>query len=176
MRTTLPILAMPILALSLAACGGKPADEPVNAAVANFTPPAVRPATPVAGQAQTTPLTAYVGKYPHDAVAGVDFYDRTEVANGLIDAVGDDKLRALIRGRSGPETPIFALGTRIGAWGCEAHNCGDHNWTLLIDAKGGKAEACHHDAATMGETSRWYAGAAPTTRPGSCPAQDGAAG
>lgn len=169
--TTMLTAALALAVPALSGCGSK-TDTLENADIGNFTPPAVRAPTPVAGQAQTTPLTAYVGKYPHDAVGGVDFFDRTDVANALIDAVGDQKLRSLIRGRSGPETPIFLAGQRVGAWGCEAHNCGDHNWTLLVDPKG-KAEACHHDAATMGQRSAWYAGAAPVTRPGGCPSGEG---
>ena len=125
----------------------------------------------MAGQAQTTPITAYVGKYPHDAVGGVDFFDRTDVANGLIDAVPDAALRTMIRGRSGPQTPIFQRGTQVAAWGCEAHNCGDHNWMLAIDAKSGKTEACYHDADTMRDQSRWYTGGASALRPGSCPSE-----
>lgn len=168
MKTMMAIALLTVPLLGGCAKNDDAADAP---AVANFTPPQTRAPTPIPGQAQSTPITAYVGKYPHDAVDGVGFYDRTDVANGLIDAVGDDKVRALIRGRSGPETPIFARGTRVASWGCEAHDCGDHNWMLSIDTKGGKAEACYHDADTMGETSRWYSGAAPVTRPGACPAE-----
>lgn len=165
----LTILTACTAALLLAGCGKK--DEATEVATTNFVPPAVRPPTPVPGQAQTTPLTAYVGKYPHNAVGGVDFFDRTDVANGLINAVGDEGVRKLVRGREGPQTPVFLQGGRVASLGCEAHNCGDHNWTVLIDPKDGKAEVCYHDTAKMGETSRWYAGAAPVSRPGSCPAQ-----
>jgi hypothetical protein len=156
-------------ALLLAGCSGEKTDSAV--AASNYTPPATQLPKPIAGQAQTTPLTAYVGKYPHDAVGGVDFYDRTDVANGLIAAVGDEKLRRLIRGRSGPETPIFARGKQVAAWGCEEHDCGDHNWTVLVDPDGGKTEVCYHNSETTGDRSRWYAGAAPSLRPGACPAQ-----
>ncbi|MBD8618956.1 hypothetical protein IFT67_08480 [Sphingomonas sp. CFBP 13728] len=164
---TVALLAAPLL---LGACGKK--DDPTNtAAPSGFTPPETRAPTPIAGQAQTTPITAYVGKYPHDAVGGVDFFDRTDVATGLVHAVGDAKLREMIRGRTGPETPIFTLGNRVAAWGCEQHNCGDHNWAVLVDPKGGKTEVCYHDAATMGTRSDWYDGAAPARRDAACPSQ-----
>lgn len=171
--TLVTTLAGTFGALLLTGCGGK--ESANEATTTNFVPPAVRPPTPVAGQAQTTPLSAYVGKYPHDAVGGVDFFDRTDVANGLINAVGDEAVRALVRGRAGPQTPIFNSGTRIASWGCEAHDCGDHNWTLLIAPKDGKTEVCYHDAAKMGDTSRWYAGQAPVSRPGGCPSEGGPA-
>jgi hypothetical protein len=161
-------LMMGVALLLLAACSGEKADTAL--APSNFTPPATQLPKPIPGQAQTTPLTAYVGKYPHDAVGGVDFFDRTDVANGLIAAVGDEALRRRVRDRSGPESPIFLRGKQVAAWGCEAHNCGDHNWTVLIDPAG-KTEVCYHDTATTGDRSRWYAGDAPILRPGACPSE-----
>lgn len=159
--------------LVLAGCSGKSKDQAASDTpqARAYVPPETRPPTPVAGQAVTTPITAYVGKYPRDAVEGIGFFDRTDVANGLIQAVGDEKLRKLVRSGSGPQTPIFQTGTRVAAWGCEAHDCGDHNWTLLIDRKSGRTEVCHHDAATMGTGSRWYMGGAPVVRPDACPSQ-----
>ena len=170
-RIRIALLAAPLL---LAACGGK--DAPSNTAAASgFTPPEARAPTPIPGQAQTTPITAYVGKYPHDAVSGVGFFDRTEVATGLVNAVGDAKLRATIRGRSGPETPIFRTKhdgeLRIAAWGCEQHNCSERNWTVLVDPEGGKTEVCYHDAEQMGTRSDWYAGDAPVRRDDPCPSE-----
>ncbi|MGU3389595.1 hypothetical protein [Sphingomonas sp. M1A8_2b] len=170
------LLAIPLV---LGACGRK--DDAANTVSASgFTPPETRAPTPIPGQAQTTPITAYVGKYPHDAVDGVGFFDRTEVATGLVDAVGDAKLRETIRGRSGPETPVFTInrnvgkpggGPRIAAWGCEQHNCSDRNWTVLVDPKGGKTEVCYHDAAKMAARSEWYSGGAPELRDEPCPSE-----
>ena len=164
-------------ALLLVACnrGEGSKDEMTNAAVASgFRPPDGQAAVPLPGQAHTTPLTAYVGHYPRDAVDGVSFYDRTEVATALNDAVGDPIIRRAIRSDAGPQTPIFAAGGRIGSWGCEAHDCGDHNWALLVDPATGKGEVCYHDTAVAGGAARWYAGGASVTRPGDCPSGDAA--
>ena len=161
----------------LAACHKDPADTPGmgNIAVAHgFHPPETRPATPLPGQRQLTPLTAYVGHYPSDAVDGVGFFDRTEVATALNEAVIDPLVRRTIMNGRGPQTPIFASGTRVASWGCEAHDCGDHNWTLFVDPATKKGIACYHEAA-MGDRSHWYAGAAPVTKPGGCPSGDGTA-
>ncbi len=177
-RSRTAIAAALSAALVLGACGKK--EDAANApAPSGFTPPETRAPTPIPGQAQTTPITAYVGKYPHDAVDGVGFFDRTEVATGLVRAVGDAKMRETIRGRSGPETPVFTItrggttgdGTRIAAWGCEQHNCSDRNWTVLVDPKGSKTEVCYHDADTMGAKSDWYAGGAPQRRDDACPSE-----
>jgi hypothetical protein len=166
------MIAVIMFAIPVALGGCSRKDDPSNMAAAEgFVPPTVRSPTPIPGQAQTTPITAYVGKYPHDAVGGVGFFDRTDVATGLVNAVGNAKLRATIRGRSGPETPVFKVGTRVVAWGCEEHNCGNHNWAVLVDPTSGKTEVCHHDAATMGVQSDWYAGAAPARRAATCPSE-----
>lgn len=159
---------MPLLLL--AACGsqsGKPAD---NAAAA-FVPPPTQAPTPLPGQAHTNPLTAYVGKYSTDAVDGVGFYDRTEVANALTDAVGDAAVRRRFTSRDAVTVPIFATRDgRVAAHGCQPHDCAATNWTFVVASDGSRAEACYHDAETMAGTSRWYAAnAAPKSRPGDCP-------
>ena len=158
-----------LLPLVLAACGQAKTPASANsAAVVAFKPPPVQPPAPIAGQANRTPISAYVGKYPGDAVGGVGFYDRTEVANVLIDVVTDEGVRRVITSRDAVSVPIFAAKGRIAAHGCEPHDCGEHNWTFFVkpDASGGMA--CYHTA-DMGGSSRWYAGGAPITRPGDCP-------
>lgn len=160
-----------MMAAGLAALTGcdKPGAEPAGNA-AGFVPPAVEAPAPIAGQAQTTPLSRYVGKYPGDAVDGVGFYDRTEVANALIAAVPEEKLRRTIVNRDATQTPIFARDGRIGAHGCQPHDCGDDNWTFLVLDNGSGGTACRHELAD-GKTSRWYSGSAkPAIRPGDCPA------
>ncbi len=165
------MMAIAVLALPLLGGCGKKEDPTDTLAASNYRPPQTRAPTPIPGQAQTTPITAYVGKSPHDAVGGVDFYDRTDVASGLVTAVGDPKLRETIRGRSGPETPVFKVGDRVAAWGCEQHNCGDRNWTVIVDPKRGRTQVCYHDAETMGAKSDWYDGAAPVRRAETCPSE-----
>lgn len=86
-----------------------------------------------------------------------------------IAAVGDPKLRHMVIGRDGVTIPIFAYRGRIAAHGCEAHDCAAHNWTFVMSPDGGSASLCLHDAATMGDRSRWYDNDAPVLRPGDCP-------
>lgn len=162
--------AIILAALVLAGCGGGTSEDADREAMAaNFTPPVTARPTPLPGQAHSQPLTAYVGHYPNEAVSGVTFYNRTEVADALNRAVGDQAVRSRIVATDAVSTPIVLTGGRLLAHGCEPHNCGDHDWTLLVTPDGEKAEACHHDAETMGNTSRWYRGGAPETRPGDCP-------
>lgn len=158
-------------ALALTACGKGEKHDDDGRAPAGFTPPVTQAPTALPGQAGM-PVTAHVGKYPSDAIGGVGFYDRTDVSHALHDAVGDERIVKLVIGRSGPQTPIFvAKDGRIAAWGCEQHNCGDHNWTFLFDEKPGKSALCYHED---GKDSRWYMGAAAVRKPGGCPSEAGA--
>lgn len=103
------------------------------------------------------PLAPYVGKYPFDAVGGVSFYQVPAVRAAVNGAVRDPQIRLLILDARGPTTPI-ARGPdgRLIAWGCEAHNCGPHNWSLVVGPDGGNAEVCYHDDGRPGATTRWF--------------------
>ncbi|HEU0067032.1 MAG TPA: hypothetical protein VFQ57_07325 [Sphingomonas sp.] len=150
-------------ALLLAGCGkGDDADREAPAA---FVPPETQAPRPLPGQAQTIPLSAYVGHYPDEPIDGVGFYDRTDVSTALDAAVIDADLRRQIVRNVGPRIAVFRVGDRIASWGCRASDCGNSHWTVLIDAAG-KAEVCLY----KGSESRWYAGSAPVRRPGECPA------
>ena len=165
MRASIGLTALVLLA----GCGGGGDPPPPTNAAAGFVPPPVQAPTPLPGQAQSNPLTAYVGKYPGEAVDGVGFFDRTEVASALIEAVPDARFRRTITNRDVTETPIFAARDgRIGAHGCEPHNCSDNNWTFMVRPNGTGGLACHH-LASDGGNSRWYSGDKPVVRPGDCP-------
>lgn len=159
------IAALVLASLPLVACGDRDRPDANATAAAGFEPPATQAPAPLPGQAHTQPLAAYVGHYPDDPVDGVNFFDRTEVATALDQAVTDPALRRAVVRADGPRTPIFRAGNRVASWGCEAHNCGDHNWTLLVDPATGKGELCAHE----GGRTLWRAGGPPETRPGDCP-------
>jgi hypothetical protein len=169
-RHTIIATAILPVALSIAGCGkGQPDGNTL--APSGFVPPATQAPAPIAGQAQTTPLSNYVGHLPNDAVDGVTFFDRSEVANVLIELVPDERPRHLIAGREATTTPIFRRGALVAAHGCEQNNCGDRNWTVMIaaDANADKAVVCYHDAASMGDASRWTTRAQAERRAGDCP-------
>lgn len=163
-------MALLFITLTIAGCG-KRDDDPATLAPPEFVPPVTQAPAPVAGQANTVPLTAYVGHHPRDAVDGVSFFDRTEVANALIEAVPEADLRRRIIGRDTEQRRIFADGPRIGMHGCEKQRCDARNWTILIAADGDANDAafCYHDKQTMGDTSRWTTRAGTDRRPGPCP-------
>lgn len=157
-----------ILPLLIAGCGNRSEttaiDTSINATavsgvtVATNTTDVTATAAPesLAG-AGGDPLAPYVGKYPFDAVGSVSFYQVPAVRAAVNGAVRDPRIRRLILNASGPTTPI-ARGAdgRLIAWGCETHNCGSHNWSLVVGPDGGNAEVCYHDDGAPGATTRWF--------------------
>jgi hypothetical protein len=127
-------------------------------------------ATLLIGAAAPPPLSVYVGHYPFDRVRGTTFLAHPRVRATVAAAVPDRRIRGWIFERAGPHTPITRLRDgRLASFGCEAHNCGSHNWAILIDPAGREAEVCYHDDAAIGRRSRWYArGRAPVLRAAGC--------
>ena len=120
----------------------------------------------VAGRAD---LTAYVGKFQFDEVGGVAWKDHPLVQAGIRKTVTDAAIRAAISTPDGPSAPIATYQGKVGSWGCQAHNCGDHQWAVLVDPASGATDVCYHDAAKTGENSRWFlADGRQETRPGNC--------
>ena len=115
-------------------------------------------------------LSAYEGKYPSDAVDGVTFLAHPSVVAGVGATLADRALQKTVLSEETVQSPITAKDGVLRADDCEPHNCGDHNWSILIDAASGSTEVCYHDAASTGEDeSRWYLAPGKTEmRPGTC--------
>nr|WP_293860587.1 hypothetical protein [Sphingomonas sp. SCN 67-18] len=151
---------------------GQGADAPANeAAPANASNAAATPAAEVAPAGG--PLSAYIGKYPGEKLDGVSFQDHPLVVSAVAAATDDQGLRdRVLGGNPGPSTPVALKDGKLISWSCQQHDCGDQNWSVLIDPAGTAAELCRHDAEKSGEASLWYrAGAAPETRAGGCPSE-----
>lgn len=139
-----------------------PTPQPTPAAVSTAA------ATPTAAGA----LDRYLGHYPFDAVDGVRFLDQPAVTKAVTSLVPDAGIRTLVLGGDGPGTPVARKDGKLLAWGCETHNCGAHDWTILIAPDGGGASVCYHDAATMRTRARWYlAPGRSEMRDGDCPSE-----
>lgn len=168
MRISISVLA----AVLLAGCTGETPSEPENGSAANVAAPAGNDsasnsveAAPVAG-----PLSVYVGKYAFDKVAEVSFLEHPLVRAGVESAVPDAKIREWIFDKAGPQTPIALRDGRLLSWGCQQHNCGMHQWTVVIAQDGSNAEVCYlPDGA---ETPVWYAGGKKVARTDPCPSGD----
>ncbi len=115
-------------------------------------------------------LAAYAGKYPFDKVNDVAFFDQPVVKAAVAAAIPEMAVLGWVMGANGgPSAPIEVKNGKVASWACEQHNCGDHQWTVLIDPAGKAAEVCYQDAAALPGKTRWYrAGTAPETREGTC--------
>lgn len=172
----------PFLALAavLAACGAKadktateaPKAEPTattaDAATVKTTtetPPAPSPLPPTAG----SKLASYVGKYPFDKVDGVAWNDHALVKAGIAATVKDKAVLKAIATLDGPASPIEMKDGQVASWACEAHNCGPHQWAVLVDPRTGATDVCYFDETADAAQSRWFlSGGKEEKRGGNC--------
>jgi len=123
----------------------------------------------IPGPASANELTAYVGKFPFDAVNGVTWLDHPVVTAGIRKTVTDAAVRRAMQSPGGPSAPIGTYQGKVGSWGCQQHNCGDHHWAVLVDPRTGATDVCYHNVEEAGEASRWFlADGRQETRPGNC--------
>lgn len=114
-------------------------------------------------------LTAYVGKFPFDEIGGVTWHDHPMVSAGIRNTVTDTAVLNAMQASGGPSAPIATYKGKVGSWGCQQHNCGDHQWAVLVDPNSGATDVCYHNAEQTGEASRWYlSDGSQETRPGNC--------
>lgn len=170
--TPRPTILLLAAGLALAACdagtekAGAPSSQPPTGQGAPSA--AEAPAPPLPPTAGTR-LAAYVGKYPFDKVHGVTWTDHPVVKAGIAATVGDAAVRKAIQSTPGPAAPIEMHGEKIAAWGCEQHNCGPHQWAVLIDPRTGATDVCYHDDGVSPNESRWFlAGGKEEKRAGYC--------
>lgn len=109
-------------------------------------------------------LERYVGSdFP--SVSGIFFTDVPQVRNAVAQAVADGQVSAQVLSAEVVTGPVAKAGGYIRYHACEPHNCGDHNWSILIKEDGSATEICYYEAA-MGANVRWYAdGRSPQIRP-----------
>jgi len=119
------------------------------------------------------PLFAHVGRLPFDVVNGTTFLADPRVRAAVEAAVQDPQVRRWVLSEDITTNPIGSRDGRIVATGCEPHNCGPHNWSILIDPEGTAAEVCYARD-TVGDRATWYVAGRPAEqRPGACPSSGG---
>ena len=117
-------------------------------------------------------LSRYVDMRPREVEDGRSFLGDPAVKRAIAANVRDASVRNFIYHYSGPDAPIARTRSgRIIAWGCEAHNCGFHNWAVSMAADGSSAEICHYqDDERPDGSSTWYLrGGRTVKRAGNCP-------
>lgn len=158
MRRYPPLL---IPAALLAGCQQQP-PEPAPTPTVAATPAPAPSSTPTPG------LSRYLGKYPFDKVDGGGFLTDPKVVAAVRASGADTRVQELILGGAGPQTPIQKVAGKIVSWGCEAHNCGPHNWTLAVLDDGSGGEVCYLNE-DEGATPVWYADGQRSPRTDPCP-------
>lgn len=178
------ILAAATAALALAGCGSG-ANDPAQTAQAGASDAEAAEtggtATAAAGapsaastDAAAADLAAYVGKYPSDKVAGVSWNEHPAVLAAIRASVGDPAVRQAVLELPGPSAPIELIGGKVSAWSCEVHNCGQHQWTVMVDPASGAADVCYFNEEQDAGNSRWFlAGGTQEKRPGNCQVEEG---
>jgi hypothetical protein len=112
-------------------------------------------------------LSAYVGKYPSDKVAGISLYNNPKFRSLVSGAAPNMAIRTTVL-TTGIETPVERQGALLVVQMCEPHNCIDHQWTVAILAPNGPAAICYHDSDLMGEEARWFVGGTSIGRTRGC--------
>lgn len=126
------------------------------------------------GPATGTDLSAYVGKYPFDAVKGHRFLDHPAVKAAIAAAVPDATMREGIRTvDDSVNVPIVAVGGRILVWGGARRAEDRYNWAVAIAPDGAKPEICIYDGLGYDEefqSSQWFEPGQPgIMKQGKCP-------
>jgi hypothetical protein len=157
-------LAALAVALMSSGCNAPPARN-TEVKVQNSSPP-----VEVANPGPRVDLSRYVGKYPFDTVDGARFHDLPVVHAAIEAAVRDPEIRSwILSDKTGPTTPIAVKGGVLLSWGCEAHNCGAHNWTLVMRPDASAPQLCYTDDSGI----RWFTNGALLAKKDPCPAGDG---
>ena len=151
-----------IVGLLIAGCQRQPAPQPT--ATVTATPAA----TPSSAPTPTPGLSRYLGKYPFDPVDGITFLADPRVVAAVRASGAETRIQELILGGAGPQTPIRKVAGKIVSWGCEAHNCGPHNWTLAVLDDGSGGEVCYFNE-DEGADPVWYADGRKSPRTDPCP-------
>jgi hypothetical protein len=152
-----------ILLATLSACG-EPQRSETPANVTDATP------TPSPAPSAAVDLRGYEGKYPDDLVNGSGFLASAAVRAGVGAAVADTAVRDRVLDRDTTATPIALRDGRLLSYGCEPHNCGPHNWSIVIAPDGGNTAVCYYDADR--HIARWYPEAFAAKPEGGCPSGD----
>lgn len=103
------------------------------------------------------PLSEYVGKYSSGKVKDVAFLQHPAVLAGVKKAIPSGRVRDRVLDHHATQAPIARSGGKLVAHACEPHNCGDHQWSILIDPASGATDVCYYNGATARDhKARWY--------------------
>ena len=124
-------------------------------------------ATGLTGAVRPLPsLSAYIGKYPSEKVAGISLYDHPKF-RALVRAAAPSKMVEEVVLAPGAEQRVERQGALLVVQICELHICGDHQWSVAILSPNGPAAICYYDSTLMAE-GRWFVGVSIIARNNVC--------
>jgi hypothetical protein len=147
------------LAFLATACSAAETETPPGAASASEAAySSAAAATPAPSTSQTAPpLSAYVDKYPFDAVDGVRFVDHPLVRAALERSGASQEALDFIRNDNTVVLPIFELNGRLMSRGFHPASGGDVNWGVLISLDGQRGAVCYSTGVVQNERGAdWY--------------------
>lgn len=92
------------------------------------------------------PLSAYNGKYPFNEVGGLTILQHPLYKDGVGRVVSNPEDRTWLLSDRVTAGPIEYKNGKAIISGCEPHNCGNRNWTAIVDAMSGETEVCFEKA------------------------------
>ena len=139
------LLLAAALAVAATACTAAETGAPRGAAPASE---AASPALAATSASSTTmqaapPLSAYIGKYPFDAVDGVMFVDHPLVRAAMERSGAPAEALDYLRNDDTMVVPIREMDGRLLSRGFEAASGGDVNWGMLISLDGSRGAVCY---------------------------------
>ena len=114
-------------------------------------------AAPASEAAAAVPsLTSWVGGYPYQTRDGMSFWAHPAVTAAVRAYVPRSDIRAWILS-SGVESEVTQLPDgRVVARACEPHNCGSHEWRVIIADSGEWTQICYYDSAAGRDVNGYY--------------------
>lgn len=139
------LLLVAALAVVATACTAAESEAPQGAASASEAGSATAPEAVQASSSHQSapPLSAYVDKYPFDAVDGVRFVDHPLVRAAMERSGAPQEALEYIRNDNTVVVPIIEVDGRLMSRGFEAASGGDVNWGVLISVDGQRGAVCY---------------------------------
>ena len=133
------------LTIAANACTAAETETPQGAAsVSEAAYSSAEAATPAPRSPQDAPpLSAYVGKYPFDAVDGMNFIDHPLIRATMERSGAPAEALDFLRNDNTVVVPIREIDGRLLSRGFEPASGGDVNWGILISLDGQRGAVCY---------------------------------
>lgn len=139
------------------------------------TPASAIPAAAQANGEATPPLSAYVGKYPFEAVQGVSFFQHPAVRAAVTASGVDREIQKAIVFEDTVVGVVTETRGRLLVHGYDPVGAGSTNWAILMIPDGSKAAVCYSAGVVPDKQGAdwYYGGDLAFTLYQACPSEEG---